>query len=105
VIKTPDRDRKSLVETGIVISTGIMSDTETAMEENGATQGEEQQEQQVLPDLSQQPQTATASQPAAATTASQQGRKAGNKKQPDHPCVACGKNVTSNAVQCTMCTL
>jgi hypothetical protein len=40
--------------------------------------------------------------PQPGTTTATQGRK-GSKKPPDYPCLACGKNVTSNAVQCTLC--
>jgi hypothetical protein len=34
-----------------------------------------------------------------------QQSKKNNKKQPENPCITCGKNVTTNSVQCTLCTL
>jgi hypothetical protein len=62
-----------------------------------STQGEEQQDSQPLSQQQSQQSTATA-------PPSQQNRKT-NRKQPEYPCVACGKNVTSNSVQCTLCTM
>jgi hypothetical protein len=66
------------------------------------------EEQEELPGLTQ---TAPPSQPQQQQQPQQvppqqqpQGKK-GNKKQPDNPCIACGKNVTTNSVQCTLCTL
>jgi hypothetical protein len=73
--------------------------------------GDENTEEDQKPETQQQPTTAqqqTASQQAAAPPATvqqpaQQTKR--NKKQPDHPCLVCGKNVTTGAVQCTLCTL
>jgi hypothetical protein len=62
-----------------------------------SSQGEEQHDSQPLSQQQLQQSTATA-------PPSQQNRKT-NKKQPEHPCVACGKNVTSNSVQCTLCNM
>jgi membrane-associated HD superfamily phosphohydrolase len=75
-----------------------MADMEQDITENASGE-EEQQEQLPQNDPPQMQQQAAASAPPA------QQNKKGNRKQPEHPCVACGKNVSSNAVQCTMCTL
>jgi membrane-associated HD superfamily phosphohydrolase len=75
-----------------------MAEMEQDIAENASGE-EEQQEQLPQNDPPQMQQQAAASAPPA------QQNKKGNRKQPEHPCVACGKNVSSNAVQCTMCTL
>jgi hypothetical protein len=100
----------------------------TSMEEEqdeatGQEQGEEQLQQQlsqqaplsqpqppppqllIQPSSQQQPQTAaaaTATQPQQPKAAQSKGRQ---KKQPEFPCLGCGKNVTGASVQCTLCTL
>jgi hypothetical protein len=53
--------------------------------------------------LSSQPPPTQPAVPQPGTAPTAQGRKGGSKKQPEYPCLACGKNVTSNAVQCTSC--
>jgi hypothetical protein len=73
------------------------------MEQDGSLTEVEEREEEQQEQQSQQQSTASA--PQAAPAPAQQNKKGGNKKQPEHPCVACGKNVSSNAVQCTMCTL
>jgi hypothetical protein len=77
---------------------------ETSMEET-ASGGEEPREQQLQQEQQQQSLPASQQQSTTAPAPQQNKKGGGNKKQPEHPCVACGKNVTSNAVQCTMCTL
>jgi hypothetical protein len=60
------------------------------------------------PPLSQQPplQTQPPQQPPSQQQQPQQQQnKKGKSKQPEHPCIVCGKNVTSNSVQCNLCTL
>jgi hypothetical protein len=80
-----------------------MADLEDHMEpEDGEEQvGGEESSQPDDQHSSQPPPTQpTVPQPGTATAA--QGRK-GSKKPPEYPCLACGKNVTSNAVKCTSC--
>jgi hypothetical protein len=72
-------------------------DSDEGEEQVGGEENSQQEDQQ----SSQLPPTQpTVPQPGATTAA--QGRK-GSKKPPEYPCLACGKNVTSNAVQCTSC--
>jgi hypothetical protein len=59
--------------------------------------GEQQSSQ--LPPSQPPPSQLAVPQPGAATTT--QGRN--GVKKPEYPCLACGKNVTFNAVQCTSC--
>jgi hypothetical protein len=72
-----------------------MSDEQMEMGER--REGEEEQEQAALS------QAVPPSQPHPQQQ--QQQNKKGTKRQPDNPCIACGKNVTTNSVQCTLCTL
>jgi hypothetical protein len=78
------------------------------------TPGDENIEDDQQPETQQQqPATTTIQQPqqqqAPTATAQQNTQPAPQskraKKQPDHPCLSCGKNVTTGAVQFTLCTL
>jgi hypothetical protein len=72
-----------------------MSDEQMEMGER--REGEEEQGQEEQAALSQ---AAPPSQPHPQQQ--QQQNKKGTKRQPDNPCIACGKNVTTNSVQCTL---
>jgi signal recognition particle GTPase len=76
-----------------------MGDTgNPAMEAGESSNGDEQEEMEELE--GQEPVAADTNPLPASQSASQPGRK-----QPKHPCITCGKNVTGAAVQCTLCNL
>jgi hypothetical protein len=61
---------------------------------------EEQEEQAGLTQAAPPSQPQQQQQPQQVPPQQQPQGKKGNKKQPDNPCIACGKNVTTNSVQC-----
>jgi hypothetical protein len=92
----------------LVINAATMADSDEHMglEEDEQAAGEESSQPGDQLPSQQPPPQLPLSQPAvpptgAATTT--QGRKGAKKQQPEYPCIYCGKNVTSNAVQCTSC--
>jgi hypothetical protein len=89
------------------LNAAIMADLEENMEPEedeqagGDERGQAGEQQLSQPPPTQPPPSSqpVVPQPGAATTT--QGRK--SAKKPEYPCLTCGKNVTSNAVECTSC--